>query len=436
MRKYLFILTAVLALASCSGKEQAVTRILLSKTGLTLAVGGSQQLQAVTTPQADVPVSWSSSNPAVATVSETGLVSAVSQGEATVTASVASVSAACLVTVTAEPVQRIVLSRTAFGIEAGESVQLRATVEPSSAPQTVTWISSNPAVASVSETGLVTGVKVGVANILATAGDQEAICQVSVQTAPADGDFYYADGTWSPTLYTNKTPIGVVFWVGDPAGDDPSLKADFPACTHGLVVSLREDSCAWSNVVADVGGWCRDNHPEYFVPETYPDRRDGDYLNKKVGYNNTKVMGLFNAAHPDEQVEVVSKAQVYNVKVPAPEGTSGWYVPSAKELSLLSTGEYDGNIWEISAHMREQDRVAHFLKIRDIIDRVSGSQALTETSYWTSFEDTEYLLEGDDPALGMRGFGDSGALVFSFAFGDCSRYTKSTGERLRYILAF
>ena len=34
------------------------------------------------------------------------------------------------------------------------------------------------------------------------------------------GDYYYSDGTWSTTLDSSKTPIGVVFYVGDPSVSD------------------------------------------------------------------------------------------------------------------------------------------------------------------------------------------------------------------------
>ena len=54
------------------------------------------------------------------------------------------------------------------------------------------------------------------------------------------GDFFYSDGTWSTTLDVSKTPIGVVFYIGDPTEHDAALRAAHPECVHGLVVGLKQ----------------------------------------------------------------------------------------------------------------------------------------------------------------------------------------------------
>lgn len=102
---------------------------------------------------------WKSSDTAVVTVSDTGLVKAVGVGTATIKVSVGKASASCKVTVL-QPVTSISLNRSSLTMEATDTFQLQASVYPSNAAdQRVQWTSSDPAVASVDENGLVTALK-------------------------------------------------------------------------------------------------------------------------------------------------------------------------------------------------------------------------------------------------------------------------------------
>lgn len=78
----------------------------------------------------------------------------------------------------------IALSQTTAELTAGETLQLTATVQPENATdRTVTWTSSDPAIATVDATGLVTAVAVGTATVTATTTDGTALtasCQVTV----------------------------------------------------------------------------------------------------------------------------------------------------------------------------------------------------------------------------------------------------------------
>ena len=76
----------------------AITAIALNQSTISINGAGTYQLVATTTPSGGT-VSWSSSNTAVATVSSSGLVTSVSNGIATITATSGSVSATCTVTV-------------------------------------------------------------------------------------------------------------------------------------------------------------------------------------------------------------------------------------------------------------------------------------------------------------------------------------------------
>lgn len=162
----------------------AVSEVTLSKTELTLQEGESETLTATVKPDdtTDKTVIWSSSDEAVATV-ENGKVTAVKEGTATITAKAGEKTASCKVTVSKNVVSvtEITLNKTELALNEGGSETLVATVKPNNATdKTVTWSSSNTAIATVDENGKVTAVKEGTATITAKAGEKSATCTVTV----------------------------------------------------------------------------------------------------------------------------------------------------------------------------------------------------------------------------------------------------------------
>jgi hypothetical protein len=127
---------------------------------------------------------WQSSNPAVATVSATGAVTGVSIGSATITASSAGRSATMAVTVIRTPVATVSITPAVVSIDSAKTVQLTATVRDSNSvalsDRTITWTTSNPAVATVSSTGLVTGVSTGSATVSAVSEGKVGAVPVAV----------------------------------------------------------------------------------------------------------------------------------------------------------------------------------------------------------------------------------------------------------------
>ena len=174
-------------------------------------------------------VVWTSSNRAVATVSNTGLVTSVGSGTATITAMAADgsgVTATCEVTVKI-PVTSITLDKTSEMLtEMGQTIQLTPTVLPDNATdKTVTWSSSNPAVATVSETGLVNAVGSGTATITATAADGSGVtasCEVTVKipvtsiTLDTTSEILTAIGQTvqlTPTIVPDNATLRNVTWT-------------------------------------------------------------------------------------------------------------------------------------------------------------------------------------------------------------------------------
>ncbi|MEP6495569.1 MAG: Ig-like domain-containing protein [bacterium] len=134
-----------------------------------------------------LPITWSSSDITVATVTADGVVTAVTPGTATITATSNGVSGTATVTVQSV-VGSVSVAIADRAITAGKSTTATATVRDGSGAvisgQTVTWASNNTSAATVSSTGVITGVAVGNAVITATTNDLNGSAIVGVQ-APA-----------------------------------------------------------------------------------------------------------------------------------------------------------------------------------------------------------------------------------------------------------
>lgn len=178
--------------ASCTVKVEAdtpgeitVTALTISETSKTLKVGDKFTLTATPTPSTAA-VTWESSDKTVATVSAAGEVEALKEGSATITAKAGDKTAACAVKVEAASsgeitVTALTISDTSKTLKVGEKYTLTATPTPATA--TVTWESSDEAIAKVSETGEVEAIKEGQATITAKAGTKTAECMVTVEAA-------------------------------------------------------------------------------------------------------------------------------------------------------------------------------------------------------------------------------------------------------------
>ena len=171
----------------------AVESITLDKPSLYLTEGETATLTATVLPEnaTDKTVTWSCDNTAVATVAD-GVVTAIAEGTAKVTAKAGDATAECTVNVKAEiiKVTGIIISETDFELEVGETKALTVTVTPENATdKTVTWSSDHPGIASVSSDGVVTAVAAGEAKITvkANGGDVSDYVNVTVNSAKPTG---------------------------------------------------------------------------------------------------------------------------------------------------------------------------------------------------------------------------------------------------------
>ena len=117
-------------------------------------------------------IKWTSSNPEVATVNSIGMVYPEAVGQTTITAEYGKFKAQCVININPNPVTSVLVEYPTSIIRPDETVQLTASINPHNATyQNVEFVSLNPQIATVSSTGLVTGVSEGDVNILIKAAN-------------------------------------------------------------------------------------------------------------------------------------------------------------------------------------------------------------------------------------------------------------------------
>lgn len=197
----------------------AANKIYLNRNYAQVEQKGTIQLIATIEPaNTTEEIVWSSSDEKVATVSETGLVTAVSVGSATITVTCGKVSATCGIQVLPISATEIVLNTNSLTIDVAGEYQLTATVNPEdAADKTIMWMSSKPDVATVSESGLITAKSIGSAMIYAQCGYVSSRCNVVVLPKSVSLDYQNVEldiddtkqltATVFPEASTNKTVV-------------------------------------------------------------------------------------------------------------------------------------------------------------------------------------------------------------------------------------
>ncbi|MCH5180152.1 MAG: Ig-like domain-containing protein [Erysipelotrichales bacterium] len=160
-----------------------------------LAIGEETQLYVNYTPSNTnmKDVTWQSSNTSIASISNKGLVTALKEGTATISAIVKGdnnnlIQDNITITIKAVPVTGINLNNTSIELAINKTSKLTANILPNNATnKNVTWTSSNNSIATVKD-GTVTGISAGSAIITATTedGNFKATCNVEVKDIVLD----------------------------------------------------------------------------------------------------------------------------------------------------------------------------------------------------------------------------------------------------------
>lgn len=170
-----------------------VSTVEVSPASTTIDVGATTQLSAVAKASDGTTLArtftWSSADPARASVSASGLVTAIAPGDnIVITASADGKSGTATVTVRLPPVSTVTVSLGATPLQPGQTTHATAVLKDAAGNtltgRQVVWASSNADVATVNGAGLVTAVSSGQAQITATSEGKSAGVSLTVVPPP------------------------------------------------------------------------------------------------------------------------------------------------------------------------------------------------------------------------------------------------------------
>ena len=208
--------------------------------------------------------------------------------------------------------------------------------------QILTWESLTEEVAEVDKDGNITGKKEGTAIIRATTDasatengvPMEATCTLTVVKPGVEvvvGEYYFSDGTWgsiSDSKNAGKTAIGVIFAKVNATALDSHLSTYRSDCTHGLAIGLNQLS-ATTYASGDSGASRKDPTNWLFNNGYY-----NHDISKVCGYGNTKGILALPDSNNAFGISVCDGLSSYYPS--APGISSGWYVPSFKEMQMIT----------------------------------------------------------------------------------------------------
>lgn len=243
------------------------------------------------------------------------------------------------------------------------------------------WTSSDETKAVVDNNGKVTALASGTVEITATTSNywsvpsgqsqKSATCTVTIVESQFEvkvGDFYYSDGTTSPTLQADKTVIGIVISRDNATSTDRKLPA---GCTHGVVLALGEGSGNWSSSydAGRVNSWATQNGYENTTGTYYSNAHwayvRNEYGNRLLGYNNTSALKAY-IKNNGYTSGILDALEAYQIALP--ETASELYIPSIAEMDAVAK-----NLEVINAALKASGGTEF---IMDTIDN----------AYWTTSE--------------------------------------------------
>ena len=226
------------------------------------------------------------------------------------------------------------------------------------------------------------------------------------------GDFITTDGkllemTESMTLSeeVKKRIAGVVFWV--PEKKDPnrqtqaSLQSDevmakaHPNCTHGLAVSLKDVSAEmkWQGGQYEAvlnfqrGDAFNPAYDKSLFKPIASNNGSSHPINFILGYQNTLILRAYNVycksiGSDNKVVLPVDALAGFETNNPSPSNSTGWFLPSPKELHILCYKDVDniGRYWEDPSYTDTRDIVNKSLIAAD------GGTFAYNYYYWSSSE--------------------------------------------------
>ena len=266
--------------ASAVTTTAIVDSVRMSAPSATLQVGKTTQLTAQATDskgrKLNRTVTWSSSDPTVASVSSSGVITALKTGTTTIDASVLSVSGSLVssdtllslstnkgsggkklghakITVTPLPVSSLLMSPATVSLGIGATAQVAATPLDSSGKPvsgyTVTWSSANSAVATVSSTGLVKGAAFGSTTVIATVNGVKGSAAANV--VPVGAEVPSVNPAFESLLTGQSAQVTAV--LKDSTGNVISGATFTWATSNSSVAKVTPSSSSSSATISAVG---------------------------------------------------------------------------------------------------------------------------------------------------------------------------------------
>jgi hypothetical protein len=201
MTRTRFVLAPLVTLAltlGCGGDSSGPPAVATVDVSAASDIAVGQTVQLTATPRdasgtalSGRTVTWSSSNATAATVSNSGVVAGVAAGATTITATIEGKTGTRDITVLPPPVVTVTVTAAQTTLQTGTTTQATAVTRDGAGNvltgRTVTWATSDPAVASISNSGLVTGLTTGSVTITATSENRTGTVQIAVTSInPAD----------------------------------------------------------------------------------------------------------------------------------------------------------------------------------------------------------------------------------------------------------
>ena len=224
--------------------SMVVTEMDITLASNTIAVGDTTSLSLAVLPTSAAnyaDVSLSSSNEGVATVNSFGKITGIAPGTATITATSGSVSASATIKVVASGsvvTQSLSLNTNYVVLKPGSSKTITGKVSPASASQSLTFKSQDKSIATVSGSGVITGVATGATSVVVSNGTASTSVTVIVnRTASTSGS---SSDTSGEGTEDNVTTDATVAAIQNAAGEEVSLyQSDVPAITGEILSALR-----------------------------------------------------------------------------------------------------------------------------------------------------------------------------------------------------
>ncbi|MEO6286303.1 MAG: Ig-like domain-containing protein [Dyadobacter sp.] len=251
--------TATITATTDEGRRTAssvVTAGNIAVSGVTLAatasvgVNNSATLVATVQPAnaSNKVLSWASSDAGIVTVTQNGLLAGIAPGTATVTVTTqdGAKTANCTITVSNVLITSVTLNKPTATVGVGDTTSIKAVVAPVTASnKTVIWSSSNPSVATVNATGIVSAIAVGTATINATAQDAGGVSSGSAVTVVSAG--------LCGVLTNNGFESSFVNWIRNPNNAAASIGTSAQSGLKSAVITADQGAINYGKTITVTG---------------------------------------------------------------------------------------------------------------------------------------------------------------------------------------